>query len=70
MDITAGLNYGCFYFKKRRDLVKYLTNARMGLREGGCLIVDVLGGASVTSIGGTLNRRNFGKFDVSFCRGM
>ncbi|KAJ3057111.1 hypothetical protein HK097_000575 [Rhizophlyctis rosea] len=66
VDITAGLNYGCFYFKKRRDLVKYLTNARMGLRKGGCLIVDVFGGARVTSRGGRLNRRDFGKFSYFF----
>ncbi|KAJ3044228.1 hypothetical protein HDV00_002906 [Rhizophlyctis rosea] len=66
VDIIAGLNYGCFYFKKRADLVKYLTNSRMGLREGGVLIVDVFGGARVTGSVGRLVRREFGKFSYFF----
>ncbi|TPX69270.1 hypothetical protein SpCBS45565_g02601 [Spizellomyces sp. 'palustris'] len=66
VDIIAGLNYGINYFKKRPDLMVYLRNCREGLADGGTLIVDLFGGATVSSTGGRLFERRYSDFTYYF----
>ncbi|KAI8913933.1 S-adenosyl-L-methionine-dependent methyltransferase [Powellomyces hirtus] len=65
-DIIAALNYGVNFFKKRADLMAYLKNSRENLAEGGTLIVDLFGGATVNGTGGRLFERRYDGFTYFF----
>lgn len=62
VDVVAALNYGINYFHKRSDLMTYLTTCKKGIREGGVLVADLFGGATVCSSEGRL----FGREEEGF----
>ncbi len=45
-DIIAAFNFPIGYWHARADLVAYFRHARSRLRGGGCLVVDIYGGAT------------------------
>ncbi|KAG5455829.1 MAG: hypothetical protein BJ554DRAFT_4616 [Olpidium bornovanus] len=46
-DIVAALNYGCSYFHRRVDLVRYLSRCVTNLRQpGGMIICDAFAGSA------------------------
>lgn len=44
-DVICGLNFGVCELHERRDLVKYLVQARRSLHTGGVLVCDLYGGS-------------------------
>lgn len=44
-DISVGLNFSYFLFKKREDLRAYFANAHQALKSGGVAFFDVFGGS-------------------------
>ena len=46
-DIICALNYGIFYFKKRKELVRYFERCFRIVQDDGMIVCDVFGGAQV-----------------------
>ena len=57
-DLIAALNYSYGVFKRRKDLLAYLKNARRALVKGGVLLLQAHGGPKIEKP----ERRDFGDF--------
>lgn len=44
-DIIAATNFSYFFFKKRQELLHYLTQCHKKLNKGGVMIMDIFGGS-------------------------
>jgi len=44
VDVIVALNFSCFIFRKRSELLDYFRTARSSLAEGGIFALDVFGG--------------------------
>jgi len=44
VDIACALNFSWWIFRERRELIRYLRAARLGLRPGGVLVLNLYGG--------------------------
>jgi SAM-dependent methyltransferase len=50
VDVACALNFSWWVFRERRELLRYLRAARLGLKPGGVLVLNMYGGLGAEKV--------------------